>query len=808
MNITRLEVWSRALLTVRARVLVIVLIPSLALFGLGVAGAWILVERGLHARDWSGDIERGIQPGLEFINAAQRERSLSLLLLSGGAVDRNDLQSQRHRLDGVLSAIESTRAAVAEIEPGAAEDANSSYIAARDRLANVRTQIDTNGLSIDAADQFYTQLVGISIAATESIELIAPDPATAVHLTTATGLANVVEAMSHSNALAAAGTLNGPLSAPQFSRYSRLVDYYHAEVDSLSGQLTADEHRQLEKLETETSWQQLSQVEDALLQHGAGGKPVELPITTAEWQSAAETVNSGLLELWKSHVKYAMRFANDSGTRTMNNSLLGGGVIVILATFAFGIALWLSDRLVRRLRRLRNRTLALAEDELPDLMRRAGTGKPIDLDAEVAELDFGRDEIGQVANAFSRAHRAAVAAAVAEAKTREGVRAVFLNIAHRSQLIVHQQLALLDGAENQQEDPVILDVLFQLDQLATRGRRNAENLIILGGERPGRQWRNPVALLEIARSAVGETEGFARVRFGRVPEVRLAGTAVADLIHLLAELIDNATSFSPPNSRVEISGSLVGRGVALEIMDQGLGMPQDDLDRINAMLSRPPDFGIAELSSDSRLGMFVVARLAARHGVGVRLAESDYGGIRAIVLIPTPLVVQTDAPEQRFDDPTPTAVRWSPPAGIRPDDHDYGHAADPGPSRTRSLALEDARRAIPAEPVFEPPAQHRTRGQTEPPDQPDWLPGDGRPPLPRRRRQASLAPQLADSEPPSMLEPTGQAEDRSPDDARNRWSAIATGTKQGRHPQTPGQRGHQVGNSDERKNNGDFFPRH
>ncbi|PSK31697.1 hypothetical protein C6575_09370 [Nocardia seriolae] len=263
------------------------------------------------------------------------------------------------------------------------------------------------------------------------------------------------------------------------------------------------------------------------------------------------------------------------------------------------------------------------------------------LDAEVDKPgpDFGRDEIGQVAEAFEHAHATAVGAAITEARTREGVKSVFLNIAHRSQVVVHRQLEILDAAESQQEDPALLDIYFRLDHLATRERRNAENLIILAGGRPGRQWRNPVPLLELVRSAVGETADYTRVRTGRLPQAFIAGLAVADLTHLLAELIDNAASFSPPQSRVEISGASVGRGVAVEISDQGMGIAAADLERLNVLLDAAPDFGVTSLSEDSRLGLFVVSRLAARHGVSVRLSDSAYGGIRAIVLIPSSVIV-------------------------------------------------------------------------------------------------------------------------------------------------------------------------
>jgi K+-sensing histidine kinase KdpD len=244
-----------------------------------------------------------------------------------------------------------------------------------------------------------------------------------------------------------------------------------------------------------------------------------------------------------------------------------------------------------------------------------------------------------VAAAFETAQRTAVQAAMTEAKTRESVKAAFVNLAHRSHLLAHRQLEVLDAAEAKEEAPESLELLFRLDHLATRARRNAENLILLGGERPGRQWRNPVPLRDVVRGAIAEANDYARVVVMRMPEADVIGAVVADVTHLLAELVDNATFFSPRESQVEVSGSLVGKGAVVEIIDQGLGLPETDLARINDLLADGPQFELLQLSSDSRLGLTVVSMLASRNGVRVRLSESDYGGIKVVVLIPTALLV-------------------------------------------------------------------------------------------------------------------------------------------------------------------------
>lgn len=295
----------------------------------------------------------------------------------------------------------------------------------------------------------------------------------------------------------------------------------------------------------------------------------------------------------------------------------------------------------------------------------------------MAVLDYGTDEIGQVAEAFNTAQRAAVDAAVTEARTRGGISKVFLDIAHRSQLVVHRQLELLDVAEARQGDPEHLELLFQLDHLATRARRNAENLLILGGGQPRRRWRRPAGLEDVVRSAVSETEHFARVTTVRLPDVRVQGAVVGDLIHLLAEPVDNATTFSPPDAAVTVRGNQVGKGVVVEVEDQGLGIEFAELERLNQTLANPPDFQAMAASGQRHLVLFVVGQLAQRHGITVSLLESAYGGIKAIVLIPVAVVEAAD-----------TAVNGSPATG-RPGRHEQrpqGCGTRPGQARPGGAA--------------------------------------------------------------------------------------------------------------------------
>ena len=218
---------------------------------------------------------------------------------------------------------------------------------------------------------------------------------------------------------------------------------------------------------------------------------------------------------------------------------------------------------------------------------------------------------------------------------------MFVNLARRSQVLLHKQLTLLDTMERRTEDTDELADLFRLDHLTTRMRRHAEGLVILSGAAPSRQWRRPVRLMDVVRASVAEVEDYERVEVRRLPRVAVIGPAVSDLTHLVAELLENATLFSPPHTNVHVVGERVANGFALEIHDRGLGMTAEALLDANLRLAETPEF---ELSDTDRLGLFVVSRLAQRQHVRVSLQPSPYGGTTAVVLIPDALLTD-DAPD-------------------------------------------------------------------------------------------------------------------------------------------------------------------
>ncbi|MFC8428720.1 ATP-binding protein [Streptomyces sp. NPDC057253] len=324
--------------------------------------------------------------------------------------------------------------------------------------------------------------------------------------------------------------------------------------------------------------------------------------------------------------------------------VLGGAVSVTLAGIL--IAAVAADR-----------AASTVSDRVGDL-RRSSARREADLRALVEGLRRGEvppgraprsgpsddaDDFELLAADLARAHDGAVTAVVQAAQLSsqagsEQKLEVFVNLARRLQSLVHREISILDELENEIEDPDLLKGLFHVDHLATRIRRHAENLAVLGGAVSRRQWSNPVSMTEVLRSAIAEVEQYSRVKLVPPIDGTLRGHAVADVIHLLAELVENATVFSAPHTQVLLRANLVTSGLAVEVEDRGLGMPVAEQHRMNTLLTDPDQVNVASLLADGRIGLFVVSQLAKRHGIHVRLQTNIYGGVQAVLVVPQVLL--------------------------------------------------------------------------------------------------------------------------------------------------------------------------
>jgi signal transduction histidine kinase len=317
--------------------------------------------------------------------------------------------------------------------------------------------------------------------------------------------------------------------------------------------------------------------------------------------------------------------------------VLAGAALVVAVCTVLLVAAFVR-RLAREVQGLTEAAHKLADEQLPRAVRELHNGQLPASEPEAARPLGVRPKTAEIASAvaaITSIERTAIEAAAAEARLRDGLRQILMSLGRRNQSLLHRQLKIIDQLEQQAVSPGELADLFTLDHLTTRMRRHAESLTILSGAPPVRSWSGPVLAIDVIRAAVAEIEDYKRVSVATEAEESVAASAVTDLIHLLAELIENATLFSPSATRVEVRAERVANGFAIEVEDRGLGIAAEQLKEINARLATPPDFDLADAD---RLGLFVAGRLAARHGVQVELIPSAYRGTKAVVVLPESLI--------------------------------------------------------------------------------------------------------------------------------------------------------------------------
>ncbi|WP_428952094.1 nitrate- and nitrite sensing domain-containing protein [Streptomyces sp. cg35] len=340
------------------------------------------------------------------------------------------------------------------------------------------------------------------------------------------------------------------------------------------------------------------------------------------------------------------------------SAIINGALILIVLGVSLVGAFVVARSMIRSLRRLQDTATKVAQDRLPELVKQLSESDPQDVDTSVESVGVhSRDEIGQVAAAFDDVHREAVRLAAEQALLRGNVNAMFTNLSRRSQGLIQRQLSLISELESREADPDQLSSLFKLDHLATRMRRNGENLLVLAGEEPGRRWTRPVPLVDVLRAAASEVEQYERIELAAVPATEVAGRVVNDLVHLLAELLENATSFSSPQTKVKVTGHALPDGrVLIEIHDTGIGLSPEDLAAINERLASPPT---VDVSVSRRMGLFVVGRLSQRHGIRIQLRPSDSGGTTALVMLPVDVAQGKKLPGQGGPGGGPAAAQAS-----------------------------------------------------------------------------------------------------------------------------------------------------
>ncbi|MGW6931307.1 nitrate- and nitrite sensing domain-containing protein [Lentzea sp. NPDC054927] len=719
-------------------------------------------------RSIASSVKNAAIPSVEAFVGLQKERQLSLELLSkAGGVDPAALKRQQDATDESVRKMKDAFAELSASSPQDIADRINALNSVLNELPQQRSQVASGAANQQAVYDYYNSLLDAGVALFSRQARLVPDAESGQANIQAVTIFQAADWMSRGTTIGSRGLLNGTFTPAERVEFVRLVGAYHSSIDSTIPFALQQPRAQYDELRTSSEYRTLLDLEGRIINN-------DTAVTDQQWRAAAGPVHEKLVGIAVRQVGDAADLGLAKANSRFTAVLIGSLIALLAVVVGIVLALRISNRLVSRalvtrLASLREDTLRLAQERLPHIVARLRGGEQVDVHRDMPPLDYGNDEIGQVADAFNTAQYTAVAAAVKETQAREGVNRVFLDIAHRNQGLVHRQLKILDKLEREEEHPEQLDSLFQLDHLATRARRNAENLIILAGEQPGRQWRKPVRLSDVIRSAVAETEQYVRVRVNPVPDRALVGVAVADTIHLLAELVDNATAFSSPRSEVIIHSNAVPHGIVIEIEDHGLGMTQEERLQANAKLSNPPDFETMAFRGESRLGLFVVARLAARRGIKVELRDSPYGGTVALCVLPPNIV----APHSAAGDITETTQM--PVRSFH--DHHHGHVEE-HPSFPLTVTPEGLQALHAGLNSLEPPAVSGAEAPVEEPT-PAPPPQDGKAPLPRRKKRQNLAPQLMQAaDEPQHAEPvTGE---RPAERIRDGLAAFQRGTRDAR----------------------------
>ena len=601
-------------LSLRPKIALILLLPVAALLLLAGLRIGSSVSTSRQAAQVRGLTEFALR-GTALAHELQRERGLTLGgLLSGRRSP--ELRTQRAATNRALADYRDSAAGldVDALAPAAADElasANSRLAGLTDLRQDVNRASIAPGAALDAYNTTIADLLNTNRGLITGIA----DPQLAQRVGAFVAVSRLKELAALEREQVSQVLDRGKFAPGEFRRFTStistravLLSEFRAEADDAQratfvDTLVGPEVQRARELQAE-----------AIASEGAAN----LELDPAEWW----TVNSTEIDLLRRVEDQLGAAAVDASRADETAARTRAAVDAVAVLLVLALAIGLSLVVVRSL--------------LRPLGRGPQQAEPVDLTAETRPIGIpDRDEIGQVARAFDAVHSTAVRVAAEQAALRRSVADMFLSLGRRLQALVHRQLELLDELERTEADPQQLRSLFRLDHLATRMRRNAENLLVLSGSEPVRRWSDPVPLPRVIRAASAEIEDYNRVGVMPMADVRVVGHAVSDVVHLLAELIENAAAFSPPGTRVQVSGEPAAHGYLLEVEDQGIGMSDEELELANEQLAKPTTI---DLASAQRLGFYVVGRLAARHGVKVRLRRSWFGGVAALVLLPSSLL--------------------------------------------------------------------------------------------------------------------------------------------------------------------------
>ncbi|QFQ98006.1 hypothetical protein F9278_19320 [Streptomyces phaeolivaceus] len=648
--------------SVRAKIVALLMLPIVSLMALWSYAAVTTVAA-------IGDTERAkdvnselLAPVAEFVTVLQNERTAAMRYAArrsdtGFDELRADQQATDKAVTALRTGLNSSSSDAGLIDtglPGRLETLEGDF----SDLAALRA--DTTGAgtrnAVSTAYTKYSAVIDHAFAVTGALTSEKGTDATS-EARVVLELSRVRDAVAREQALLAAATASGTLTKEQYALFVGAVATQRELLRPAIADLRAEHQPAYNVLLDSDIYTTLGKVEDGVTDVGAG--PVSAAVLK-DWDASSQAVLKGLAEAEEDAGTGAAAKADVFGWDTLGAS----GVAVVLGLVGVLLSLLVSvgvgRGLIVELLDLRNSALEVAGRRLPQAMRKLHAGQGVDIDAEAPMRRLAGDELAQVGTALTAVQRAALKAASERAELLSGISGVYVSLARRSQVLLHRQLDLLSVMEQRQREQynhTELYDLYRVDYLATRMRRHSESLLILSGIAPGRGWRDPIALSDVLRAAVAEIEDATRVQIWASPKVSLNGGSVADVIHLLAELVENAAAFSPPSTKVQLRAARLRDGVLIEIDDSGFGMNDEAMADANRKIQSER----VDLLDAKQIGLVVVNRLADRQGLRVELRHSTDGGVAAAVFIPEHLI-RDDMPVHQ--EPTDDARSLAPASAL------------------------------------------------------------------------------------------------------------------------------------------------
>ncbi|MFD0521992.1 sensor histidine kinase [Paractinoplanes durhamensis] len=503
-----------------------------------------------------------------------------------------------------------------------------------DSLSLVRAKVDARDAALTEVLSGYTSIIGYAFSVSNAAAT-SSDPLVERVMRTMVAMRRAGELLYQEDALLTGATTAGRFGSGEYLQLVQIVGALRFQIPSAGSTLPAPDQARFKSMLSGPAFAALRSAEDQIIGKGRTGGPVG--ISREVWSATATLAAGQLFAFLADGYDHAVTFAKQARDRILLRFGVSGllGLLAILVSLA--IAVRIGGSIVRRLSLLRTAAIELARQRLPELVRRLRAGERIDVDGGALRLRLGDDEIAEVGAALTDVHLSAVESAAGEAAVRYDMNKALVNIARRNQALLDRQIEALgpvDGAD------------ARAYQLAVRMRRHAEHLVILAGSARSRRGLGASSLADILARVAGETEHAERITIGPIVAAEIPEYAVTDLAHLTGELLENAITFSAPDTPVRLSARGEADGIVLEIEDRGIGMSPAAVEETNRRLAQPREFDPAD---SARLGLFVVAILAAQHGIGVTLGPADGGGIRAVMTLPAALAVPEATSTGRSD---------------------------------------------------------------------------------------------------------------------------------------------------------------